>query len=357
MMKRRSARQMLLCGEGNDIFYQRGKLFLADDKGGRERFLASVPGSLLQRVGAAFSLTERVLRLIPRCAAWVDEDTFVFARKGRIFRVSISGQSICEEHTFQSGMSAPLSFCRVSHVPGFTDGLLYGSYITQHGTTAIWRRDAAGEWREAYRFPEGRILHIHGIIADASRERLLILTGDSDEESGIWEARNDFAEVRLLLGGSQQYRSCVAFPEEGHILFATDTPLEDNHLYDFDETTGSVAKVCPLPGPVICGTVYRKNGVPHYAFSTSVEPDSRLTGIRYLLTRRLGAGVKTRSSYVFSGSRKDGFRQIAAFSKDEWPMGLCQFGNVFFPGGTKNNLYLCPQSVKKYAGKTMEVTY
>ena len=355
-MTKKSSKQLLLRGEDRNIFNRCGKLFFSRSVGETECFLVNIPCSFAQRVGAAFSLTERMLRLIPRCAAWVDEDTFVFARKGRIFCVKISERSVCEEHTFQSGMSAPLNFCPVSSVPGFTDGLLYGSYITHYGNTVIRRRNAAGEWKEVYRFPEGRILHIHGIIADAPRERLLILTGDSDEESGIWEARNDFAYVRLLLGGSQQYRSCVAFPEEGHILFATDTPLEDNHLYDFDETTGRVAEVCPLPGPVICGTAYEKNGMLHYAFSTSVEPDSRLTGVRYLLTSRLGAGVKTRSSFVFSGSRKTGFQQVAAFPKDGWPMGLFQFGNVFFPGGTEKNLYLCPQSVKKYTGKTMEVT-
>lgn len=357
MIKKQSSKQLLLAGEDRKVFYSRGNLYVSDATREREVLLSPIPAGILKRICSAIPLMERILRLRPRCAAWVNENLFLIARKGRIYRGDLIERTVVPEHNFQEGMGAPLNMCRISGLKGFRDGILYGTYRTEHGRVSIWHRDNHGIWTEAYCFPEGRVLHIHNIIADYQNQRLLILTGDSDQESGIWEAKNDFSEMNLLLGGTQQYRACVAFPENGHIVFATDTPLEENYLYDYDEKEQVVHTVCALPGPVIFGAVVENSGGKTYVFSTSVEPDSQITGLRYMVTHKLGQGVKTRESHVFAGNRYRGFREVHKFKKDIWPMGLCQFGNTCFPNGKLKRLSVCPQGVKKYSGKTMEVTY
>lgn len=96
-----------------------------------------------------------------------------------------------------------------------------------------------------------------------------------------------------------------------------------------------------------------KNGCKQYLFATSVEPDSRITGLRYLLTYRLGKGVKNRCTYVFAGNEKDGFHKVLSLKKDGLPMGLFQFGNIQFPNAEE--LVCVPQAVWRYDGKTLRL--
>ena len=228
-----SHKQLLLCDGKKEIYCHRGKLYVKNAYEKRETVINVIPRSYIYRLFSKISLLERMFRLSTRCAAWIDEDTFIFAQRRHIFKVSISKKNIEIEHSFQVGMNAPIKFCNIAGLPGFSDGILYGTYTGARGHVSIWQRDIWGCWSEKYRFPENRVLHIHNIVPDYKNKRLLILTGDLDTESGIWEAKNNFSEVNLLLGGKQQYRACVAFVEDNHILFATDTPLEDNFLYDF----------------------------------------------------------------------------------------------------------------------------
>lgn len=349
---------MLLAGGPTDILYHQGNYYTLDAMG-TERFLCRPPVQGIRTLYSRFSLTARIFRLEPRTAVWVDEHQFLVAQKEAIWRIDSQTGAACIERRFEPGSAAPLHFCALHGLADFPDGVLYGTY---HGravktAAAIWQRVGPGEWHAVYTFPQGRVLHVHNLIPDYENERLLVLTGDSDHESGIWEFRGGSTAPRLLLGGSQQYRTCAAFPEDGHILFATDTPLEQNYLYDHDETTGRTHILCPLPGPVIYSGFFKKGGERIYCFSTSVEPDDRKRGSSYLLTRRLGAGVLTRESHVFAGNRRRGFREVCAFRKDRWPMGLCGFGNTTFPAGEARSFFICPQNVQEHDRETLEVMF
>jgi len=358
MIETRSQKRLLLTGGAVNVLYSQGKYYVCAALGEEERLLCSAPIHGLRRLYAKLSLMSRTLRLEPRCAAWVNGHQFVVTQQGAIWRIDVVSGKVCMEHRFESGVSAPLCFCTLQGLNGFPDGILYGTYCgrNRNSTVCIWLRTDLAEWKNVYAFPRGRVLHIHSLIPDYEKNRLLVLTGDSDSESGIWEFRGGFDAPRLLLGGSQQYRTCAAFPGNGHILFATDTPLEQNWLYDYNEVTGQVQSIYPLPGPVICSGSFIAEGEKMHCFSTSVEPDSRKRGLSYLLTRRLGPGVQTRESHVFAGNRCRGFREICMFRKDFLPMALCGFGNTAFPAGESEHLYLCPQNTRRYNGKTLEVT-
>ena len=348
--------QLLLADENKYVFFKKGKLYFAKNMQDSPRFLCAIPQSGLKKLLSKISLAERMLRLAPRAAAWIDDHSFLIAHRGIAYRVDLESGNMEQDHAFVPGMNAPLSFASVRGVEGFADGIVYGTYVgVSEYPISIWHRSLEGIWKEVFQFPKGSVRHVHQIISDPDHNRLLILTGDTGPEVAIWEAKDDFATVTPLLQGSQQYRSCFAFVENDHIYYVTDTPLEQNYLYDYDTANQTINVLNELPGPVIYGTVLNQAESRNYLFATSVEPDSRIRGKRYLLTYKKGPGVQSSHTCLYVGNPQKGFRVIAKFKKDFLPMVLFQFGNVLFPAGTMEKIHVCPQSVYKYHGKTVEI--
>ncbi|MDP8219666.1 MAG: hypothetical protein P9M03_13180, partial [Candidatus Theseobacter exili] len=200
---------------------------------------------------------------------------------------------------------------------------------------------------KAYEFPKNTITHIHSIIPDPYRNGVLILTGDEDGECGIWMAENDFQKVSPLLVGGQQYRSCCAFPTKDGILYATDTPIENNYIYLMKQNGNKwvTEKIKELNGSCIYST-YWKN---QFVFSTTVEPDSTIKGKRFWFTYKLGKGIKNNQVEVIFGDLTKGFKCIKKYEKDILPMALFQFGTVqFCQRDESDTLYLYPVAVKRY---------
>ena len=92
-------------------------------------------------------------------------------------------------------------------------------------------------------------------------------------------------------------------------------------------------------------------------FSTSVEPDSNITGLRYEFTNILGTGVKDRYTHLYSVKvDADGIhpKEIFKAKKDILPMGAGQFGTLMFPAGA-DQVYVTGQAVNKYDNKTIKI--
>lgn len=343
----------LLCMNGNrSVFFKRGKVYFEENG-----FLIAkirIPLSKGKEILSRFEMCERMFRLEPKLAIFKGDVCF-FSCHGAIYQYMWGSRKIVKSHLYRKGMNNPICFFELKDLHGFQDGIMYGEYWgNRDGEKVSIYQMLNGQWVEKYSFPRGEITHIHGFVKDTLHDRLLILTGDFDEGSGIWEARDDFAYVKPLLVGRQQYRSCVAFACETGILYATDTPLEENAIYFFENGSGKLSKIKDIPGPCIYGRDYiDESGRRQYMFATTVEPDSRITGIKYLLTYKLGPGVKNRKSYILAGNEEDGFREIFSLKKDWLPMGLFQFGNIQFPDAPE--LICVPQAVKKYAGKTIRI--
>ena len=344
-------RRLICLVGGKYVAYHKGSLLLSKDFQHFEH-LCTIPMPLGQRVLASFSLSARLFRMFPRAVYVLDDNTFIFGFSGRIFFVDVSKKAISIEHKFPVPMNSPLAFTKVDGISGFDDCVLYGEYHAnpQKNDMGIFAR-YDGEWKKVYTFPADQILHIHGFCTDKSNDRVLILTGDTDKESAIYEARNNFTEVRPLLIGCQKYRSCVAFSGEDFVVYATDTPLEPNAIYQYHN--GAVEKVYNMPGPSIFGTEIEKDGEKQFVFATSVEPDSRIKGKRYWVTNKIGPGVKERYCHIVVGNMRKGFRTIIKLKKDWLPMTAFQFGNASFTSGVKESLFILPQSVRRYNNKTI----
>ncbi len=300
---------------------------------------------------SSIRLVERALRYEPRAAAQIDDDKFIFSMHGCIYRYNAEDNSIFAEHTFVHGMNNPLDFCvRRDEFGNITD-LLYGEYINNSDKKpiSIYRRKN-DMWVRIYSFSAGTVQHIHNITYDRYKNCYLIMTGDSDAESGIWEADTDFTKVRPIALGRQIYRCCVCFPTKDGIYYPTDTPLESNKLYrlnEKDDGTINLTEICEMPGPCIFGTVI--NDCLYMA--TSVEGDPTLGNFRYKFSDKLGKGVKDRLVHIIKYKPNGSASEIASFKKDFLPMWLFQFGNVQFPEQCSNNMLLiCPQAVKGEKG-------
>ncbi|MCM1060389.1 MAG: hypothetical protein NC452_08845 [Eubacterium sp.] len=340
-------KEKLLCKTDEYLFcYHKGYIVLRK----------SADKSLLKRVRIQSAIKsvwfiERVLRYSPRAAVSAGKNNFIFSDHGKIYNYSVENNKVTEEHEFCKGMNNPLTFCVKYDESGNITDLLYGEYInnSEKKPVSVYRRSGK-KWSEIYAFPVGIVMHIHNIVYDKYNDRYIIMTGDSNSESGIWEADYDFKAVKPIVSGKQIYRACVCFPQKNCIYYATDTPLEQNKLYKLQENgNGSVtlSEIYDMPGPCIFGTM--AGGSLYMA--TSVEGDPSIGALRYKFSNKLGKGVKDRFVHIIKCSSDGAVSEIDKFKKDILPMWLFQFGNAQFPQQFGNDtLYFYPQSAKGKKG-------
>lgn len=338
------------------LLYKKSNLYTMDYDSEHVNHVCSLPvGSFRNSLAKKSRFFERMLRSYARSSIALDKGALVTFNSG-IFHVDFEEKTATREHDYCKGMNNPISFSKITEIEGFNDCIAYGEYTGNELSepVSIYTRNKHGKWDLAYKFESGTIRHIHAIVPDPFRKNVLILTGDADEESGIWIAENNFQKVYPLIVGKQLYRSCAAWPTEEGILYATDTPLENNFICVAKKTNNWQSEIIyEMPGPCIFST---KIGDKFY-FSTSVEPDSNIKGKRYLFTYKLGKGIKERKSYIIGGNLKEGFSPICSFKKDILPMTLFEFGNVLFPSGSfEDKLYFYPNSVCKYDGHLLTFT-
>ena len=349
MLRIVSKNRILAICDGCALIYSKGNLFIKDIRQNKkEKYLLKLPIGFLNQLLVPSRLFERLLRMEPRLSIALDRSTFLLSCMGKIYRVDVKKNEIVEELQLRSHMNNPLMFARKAN-----GNVLFGEYFSNnnHESVSVFEREF-GFWKKVYSFPAGSVYHIHGIVIEDNK--IYILTGDEDKESAIWYTEDNFAHVKMLVGGSQQYRACVAYPYKNGLIYATDTPLEQNYLYYLKPQDGTWKNevLCELPGPCIYGTM-RENC---FYFATSVEPDSSLSGWRYRFSYRLGKGVKDRYTHVFQYAHDGEVVEVARFKKDLWPMVLFQFGNCLFPDvALDEDLLMCPQSVKKYDNKTLKI--
>lgn len=333
----------LLCKNRDySLFYRNGIIYVQDNHSNLITFRHRLHSYIFSIPVAA-----RLFRRKPRAAFQSGNNTFWFSDSGRIYRYSVYDHSFIEEHEFSKGMNNPLSFCTRYDNQGNLKEVLYGEYIgnRDRGPVSIYRRSKDSSWQLVYEFPAHTIQHIHNIVYDRFKDRYLIMTGDADQESGIWDADIDFKSVKPVVRGAQKYRSCVLIPTRDGLFYITDTPLEQNYVYHLS-SDNKLQKIAEIPGPCIFGI--EKNG--YLYFATSVEGDPALGGWKYRLSNKLGKGVKDKFSHLYRLSQNGILEEVSKMRKDFLPMWLFEFGNMKFPVSDDNKVYVCPQSLKAKYG-------
>lgn len=173
--------------------------------------------------------------------------------------------------------------------------------------------DGGLTWDIAHTFPARSIRHVHNIVYDYWERCLWIFTGDHGSECKIIRASADLSSLDEVMAGSQQCRAVAALTGPEGIYFASDTPLEKNHIYLRDRS-GGVHKLESISSSSIYGCRNR-NGI---FFSTMVEPSNV---------------NRTRNVKLVGSSNGTDWEQVASWPKDHWSMQLFQYGNAFLPNG------------------------
>lgn len=323
---------LLYLNDGNLIAYRYGVLYILDS----ESFtvLKKLPLFLNWREMwlARIRIIFRILRLGVRNALQIDEDNVLLFLNKRFYELNLFTLELRDGFVPPDGVRA-LNVTEVKNVEGFDDSILFGAYVNPFSNRdiSIYRRVDATEWLPIYTFSASEVNHIHNIVPDRVNRCLWILTGDFGKAAAIWIVKDNFRSVQRVMSGSQNARACVAFPIEGKLIYATDSPFSQNSIRALEMVDGDwqSTKVKDIAGSCIYGC-RRGNEL---VFSTVVEPDGRTRGIKALFSRKRGAGIRDNYCHLYIGNLEKGFVDVYQAKKDNWPYPLCQFGALRFPFG------------------------
>lgn len=138
----------------------------------------------------------------------------------------------------------PLNICTSPNA------IFFGEYFgnPQRNSVRIWGTTDGCSWHEFFKFKPHQIRHIHGIQYDHFRKGHWVLTGDSNDESGLWFSDDHFKTLHLRATGSQACRAVSIHIAKDALIVPSDSPLEQNYIRVFNVENSTFHKVQPLPG-------------------------------------------------------------------------------------------------------------
>lgn len=336
------------------LAYRREKLYLIDVSDYSAAFLCNLKIKDPRRPMCFCTFGERLAHISVYCGIEVENGAVIAFNRG-IYFVDVVNKCVIREHDFTlPDMRRPLNFYKIEGLTGFEDMVVYSDYAynAERRPIRIWRRAGVGKWEELYTFPEGAIRHVHSIICDPYRNRVIVLTGDFGDECAIWEAKDNFSQMTQIMGGEQKYRACAARAYPEGIVIVTDSPFDQNYAYIVKEKENgeiSVEELAKLPGPTVFFAYYKDDIV----FETDVEYDEvKVQGFKKYFSYVRAEGVQDWCAHMFIGNPKGGFKEIIKMKKDIFPMVSLGFGQFIFPNGeTHGKVFFSPRALKKYDGK------
>ena len=236
--------------------------------------------------------------------------TLIAAVPGAIVTLPVGEKKFCVTHRIARG-TRPL------HITAASNGRLYwGEYFDNpdREPVNVYCSDDGGlTWSIGHTFAAGSIRHVHNIVYDNWGDCIWIFTGDYGSECRIIRASLDFASMQEALAGDQQARAVAAMASEDGVYFASDTPLEQNHISHLDRH-GNLRRLSTITSSSIYGCRNR----PGMFFSTMVEPSDF---------------NRSRDVSVYASINGVEWNVLASWRKDGWPMKFFQYGNALLPDG------------------------
>lgn len=346
--------QPLYVCEDHIVLAKRNRLYLADLRLKTKKLLCALPHvhPVVSQLGPR--ILQRVFRLGFESVALGGDDILYVARRGDIYRVSLStGEWSLDLHIPEGRRLLNLN---VIAGPDSDRALCFGEYFNNPNKLPvnIWRKDLAegSDWAITTTFEKGEIDHVHA-ICQALDGSVRILTGDFGDGAGIWLSDSGLTSIEPLLRGSQMIRACwLRQTEPGPLYFATDSQFDRNFVRrlqpdgrDEPETLTHIAG----------SSIYSAQGRNRIFFSSTVEPgDGTGNFWRDLIDRTPGPGISGNKAAIY-GLENGRTTLIAQSSKDAWPMRLAQFGTFQFPQGTMptDRLFAYGMAVRKFDGATL----
>lgn len=331
--------------DGSLLVYRKGSFYLFQPDKKKQLNQFTLPIHQTKKILCHFRLLERLLHTEPRWAIPIDNDNVYIFFEGKMYRVNARSGKFTEEQLPVRGK--PLTIIKIKAINGFSDSFALGDYGQNNNREEVriyQKHSGTSEWRIACSFPKGTVRHIHALVPDPLRNRILILTGDEDLESGIWAAYNDFSKIEPVLVGKQKYRTCQAIPYKDRIYFLSDKPSEENYLWIIDEKDKEILQTEAIRGSCIYGRVVGERGI----FSTTCEPEAHAKNkVDYWLSTRPGKGVKDNKIDIILIENGE-LSVISTFQSDGMPLRLFQYATATFAYSSDDKIYFTPQCVKRY---------
>jgi hypothetical protein len=248
--------------------------------------------------------------------------TLVGAVPGAIVTLAPGESDFREAHKIVRG-TRPLHFATTPD-----GGIFFGEYFDNPSRDQVHiytSADQGKSWHIAYSFPKRAIRHVHNIVYDKYQNCLWILTGDYGDECRVMRASCDLRTIEMVMSGNQQARAVAAVPSADGLFFASDTPMEKNHIY-FLSRSGKLDVLADIESSSIYGC---RTGETVF-FTTMIEPSS----VNLSRTVRL-----------YGGDVQSPWSPLLAWKKDPWPMRYFQYGNALLPDGDNPTTHLAVTTI------------
>jgi hypothetical protein len=305
-----------LCWQGTKLYASRryslvcGELNRTQTGVARWEELGVYRPALWRRASGRSSWTARLCRDGFHALAVLSSGAVVAAVPGAIIVLPNGEKEFTLTHRITRG-TRPLHIART---PG--GRLFWGEYFdnSRREEVHIYRSsDEGNSWDIAYSFAPRSIRHVHNIVHDRWEDCLWILTGDYGDECRVVRASLDFKQVHTVLAGNQHVRAAAMLPAKNGLYFASDTPLQRNHIFRLDRS-GALARVADLSSSSIYGCAVGDT----MFFSTMVEPSAANTDDHVR---------------IYAGGQHCRWKPMLAWKKDFLPMRYFQYGNAILPDG------------------------
>ncbi len=281
-------------------------------------------------------LFRRASRL-DKCNVFPVRGGFVGIRRGKVYHYSV------ERGTLTETLSLRNCACVMNQSIAATDQgvLFFGEYgrNPQRGEVPIYRSiDHGQSWHVIFTFRPGETRHIHGCFFDPVENKIWVLCGDFKNECKILVADTDFQQLEWIGDGTQRYRSCGLFFEQGDVHFFMDSQLEENFHFVLDRKTRQIEKLSSLPGPV---WFVKQLDDGYYLIATAQEK---------------GQGVSDDFAHLLISRDLKSWLDIKQFRKDRLPHKYFKNGIVAFCHGNQSSLefFISTEALSRIDGKVLE---
>lgn len=230
--------------DGEVLYASRGlKVFTSRDGGESYEPFATCPGLPGERWTSRSRLLRRLGRLGVQVLRPLPDGGAVAVLRRRIAWCAPGNRRFREVLRMERG-SRPLDICVTS-----SGRVYFGEYFNNpdRESVHVYGSEDGEHWSVVHTFPAGSIRHVHNIVEDPYRKGLWVLTGDSDDESGLWFTGDNFQTLDCVVGGTQRARAVALIPLEDSLIVPTDTPYDQNYVQHCDPEQGQLTRVAPLP--------------------------------------------------------------------------------------------------------------
>lgn len=196
----------------------------------------------------------------------------------------------------------------------------------------IFRRIDLQTFEVAWKFQKKTIRHVHALIIDPElKNRIWVLTGDSDNESHFYYTDDDFNSLHCFLSAGQKSRATDLIVRKGLLYWGMDSPQEPAYILCASKESPSNLKILhELPGPAY---YLAQNEAGGFYVGTTVEK---------------GQAVKDNYGHIFALRPNSSWEEILCCKKDAFP----QHGIFYFPKNIlpENFLVYSQKALKPYEG-------